>query len=224
MCTQLCNYVARACIKDCISKDILAVEHLKITHHGVYGGCGHHRCASHTGTRGSLGLRSLPRKALPLCMWTLTSNHLVACFKMVEHAFHPITRSTFCICSMRLGSYCRECGIVFHKFVWSMVVHFNALVSGCIVDSWCGWQVSETFAEMIFRHGFVHCDPHAANMLLRLKEGWFFSLFGAGSHNWKQMYFLYKQRKKIIGNSAQSWAISTSVLLHTKQRKEWKCA
>ncbi|KAH8931541.1 hypothetical protein BDL97_19G027700 [Sphagnum fallax] len=31
--------------------------------------------------------------------------------------------------------------------------------------------VSETFAEMIFRHGFVHCDPHAANMLLRLKEG-----------------------------------------------------
>jgi predicted unusual protein kinase regulating ubiquinone biosynthesis (AarF/ABC1/UbiB family) len=82
--------------------------------------------------------------------------------------------------------------------------------------------VSETFAEMIFRHGFVHCDPHAANMLLRLKEGWFFSLFGAGI-NWKQIYFVYKQRKKIIGNSAQSWAISTSFLLHTKQRKEWKC-
>jgi hypothetical protein len=61
-------------------------------------------------------------------------------------------------------------------------------------------------------------------MLLRLKEGWFFSLFGAGIHSSKQIYFVYKQRKKIIGNSAQSWAISTSVLLHTKQRKEWKCA
>lgn len=27
--------------------------------------------------------------------------------------------------------------------------------------------VSETFAEMIFKHGFVHCDPHAANLLVR---------------------------------------------------------
>ncbi|KAJ8443899.1 hypothetical protein Cgig2_032723 [Carnegiea gigantea] len=25
--------------------------------------------------------------------------------------------------------------------------------------------VSEDFAEMIFKHGFVHCDPHAANLL-----------------------------------------------------------
>ncbi|RZC78249.1 hypothetical protein C5167_002446 [Papaver somniferum] len=27
--------------------------------------------------------------------------------------------------------------------------------------------VSKTFAEMIYRHGFVHCDPHAANLLIR---------------------------------------------------------
>lgn len=27
--------------------------------------------------------------------------------------------------------------------------------------------VSEAFAEMIFKHGFVHCDPHAANLLVR---------------------------------------------------------
>ncbi|KMT18213.1 hypothetical protein BVRB_2g023830 isoform A [Beta vulgaris subsp. vulgaris] len=27
--------------------------------------------------------------------------------------------------------------------------------------------VSETFAEMIYKHGFVHCDPHAANLLVR---------------------------------------------------------
>ncbi|KAL5568559.1 hypothetical protein UlMin_025134 [Ulmus minor] len=27
--------------------------------------------------------------------------------------------------------------------------------------------VSQTFAEMMFRHGFVHCDPHAANLLVR---------------------------------------------------------
>ncbi|PKA50050.1 Putative ABC1 protein [Apostasia shenzhenica] len=27
--------------------------------------------------------------------------------------------------------------------------------------------VSQAFAEMIFRHGFVHCDPHAANMMIR---------------------------------------------------------
>lgn len=28
-------------------------------------------------------------------------------------------------------------------------------------------QVAETFNEMIFAHGYVHCDPHAANMLVR---------------------------------------------------------
>lgn len=27
--------------------------------------------------------------------------------------------------------------------------------------------VSQAFAEMMFRHGFVHCDPHAANLLVR---------------------------------------------------------
>ncbi|XP_047321613.1 putative ABC1 protein At2g40090 [Impatiens glandulifera] len=26
--------------------------------------------------------------------------------------------------------------------------------------------VSQAFAEMIFKHGFVHCDPHAANLLI----------------------------------------------------------
>lgn len=27
--------------------------------------------------------------------------------------------------------------------------------------------VNQAFAEMIFKHGFVHCDPHAANMMIR---------------------------------------------------------
>ncbi|XP_028803763.1 putative ABC1 protein At2g40090 isoform X2 [Neltuma alba] len=27
--------------------------------------------------------------------------------------------------------------------------------------------VTQTFAEMMFKHGFVHCDPHAANLLVR---------------------------------------------------------
>nr|GEW51894.1 putative ABC1 protein At2g40090 [Tanacetum cinerariifolium] len=27
--------------------------------------------------------------------------------------------------------------------------------------------VSQTFAEMMFKHGFVHCDPHVANLLVR---------------------------------------------------------
>lgn len=28
-------------------------------------------------------------------------------------------------------------------------------------------MIAETFADMIFRSGDVHCDPHAANMLVR---------------------------------------------------------
>eukprot|EP00884_Botryococcus_braunii_P012895 jgi/Botrbrau1/21606/Bobra.43_1s0012.2 len=31
--------------------------------------------------------------------------------------------------------------------------------------------VSQTFNEMIFRYGFVHCDPHAGNLLVRMREG-----------------------------------------------------
>ncbi|KAJ4720059.1 Protein kinase [Melia azedarach] len=38
--------------------------------------------------------------------------------------------------------------------------------------------VSQAFAEMMFKHGFVHCDPHAANLLVRqLPEGKM-SIFG----------------------------------------------
>ncbi|KAI3916631.1 hypothetical protein MKW98_026373 [Papaver atlanticum] len=29
-------------------------------------------------------------------------------------------------------------------------------------------EVSKIFAEMIYRHGCVHCDPHAANCLFSL--------------------------------------------------------
>ncbi|XP_022765004.1 putative ABC1 protein At2g40090 isoform X2 [Durio zibethinus] len=38
--------------------------------------------------------------------------------------------------------------------------------------------VSRTFAEMIFKHGFVHCDPHAANLLVRPLPSGKRSIFG----------------------------------------------
>ncbi|KAK6933016.1 ABC1 atypical kinase-like domain [Dillenia turbinata] len=38
--------------------------------------------------------------------------------------------------------------------------------------------VSQTFAEMIFKHGFVHCDPHAANLLIRPLPSSSRSIFG----------------------------------------------
>ncbi|KAH0454578.1 hypothetical protein IEQ34_016502 [Dendrobium chrysotoxum] len=38
--------------------------------------------------------------------------------------------------------------------------------------------VSQAFAEMIFRHGFVHCDPHAANMMVRPLPSGRKNLFG----------------------------------------------
>lgn len=41
-------------------------------------------------------------------------------------------------------------------------------------------QVSQTFAEMMFKHGFVHCDPHAANLLVRPLPYGRKSIFGEG--------------------------------------------
>ncbi|KAL8218110.1 hypothetical protein R6Q57_021483 [Mikania cordata] len=38
--------------------------------------------------------------------------------------------------------------------------------------------VSQTFAEMMFKHGFVHCDPHAANLLVRVLPSARSSIFG----------------------------------------------
>ncbi|OMO94990.1 hypothetical protein CCACVL1_05658 [Corchorus capsularis] len=38
--------------------------------------------------------------------------------------------------------------------------------------------VSQTFAEMMFKHGFVHCDPHAANLLVRPLPSGKTSIFG----------------------------------------------
>ena len=33
------------------------------------------------------------------------------------------------------------------------------------------WLVAEAFSEMIFLHGFVHCDPHGGNLLVRRVGG-----------------------------------------------------
>ncbi|KAM0949984.1 putative ABC-type Cd(2+) transporter [Dioscorea sansibarensis] len=38
--------------------------------------------------------------------------------------------------------------------------------------------VSQAFAEMIFKHGFVHCDPHAANMMVRPLPSSKWNIFG----------------------------------------------
>lgn len=38
--------------------------------------------------------------------------------------------------------------------------------------------LSQTFAEMMFKHGFVHCDPHAANLLVRPHPSTKRSIFG----------------------------------------------
>lgn len=38
--------------------------------------------------------------------------------------------------------------------------------------------VSQAFAEMIFKHGFVHCDPHAANMMVRPLPSSRWNIFG----------------------------------------------
>ncbi|KAK1409354.1 hypothetical protein QVD17_35880 [Tagetes erecta] len=38
--------------------------------------------------------------------------------------------------------------------------------------------VSRTFAEMMFKHGFVHCDPHAANLIIRTLPSHKSGMFG----------------------------------------------
>lgn len=38
--------------------------------------------------------------------------------------------------------------------------------------------LSQAFAEMMFKHGFVHCDPHAANVLVRPLPSGSRSIFG----------------------------------------------
>ena len=43
-------------------------------------------------------------------------------------------------------------------------------------------QVSRTFAEMMFKHGFVHCDPHAANLLVRTLPSSKRGIFGKASN------------------------------------------
>ncbi|KAJ9160321.1 hypothetical protein P3X46_025732 [Hevea brasiliensis] len=43
----------------------------------------------------------------------------------------------------------------------------NAIEGLGIQPSEVAKLVSQAFAEMMFKHGFVHCDPHAANLLVR---------------------------------------------------------
>lgn len=50
-------------------------------------------------------------------------------------------------------------------------------------------QVSQTFAEMMFKHGFVHCDPHAANLLVRPLPSSKGSILGKDSFPWETKTF-----------------------------------
>ncbi|KAG8390107.1 hypothetical protein BUALT_Bualt01G0049200 [Buddleja alternifolia] len=74
------------------------------------------------------------------------------------------------------------------EYVYAPTIHWNMSTSKLLVMEYIdGAQVndckairkmgintrdvskllSRTFAEMMFKHGFVHCDPHAANVLVR---------------------------------------------------------
>ena len=45
------------------------------------------------------------------------------------------------------------------------------VVAAGVRPSDVAWLVAETFAEMIFLHGHVHCDPHGGNLLVRRVGG-----------------------------------------------------
>ncbi|EPS72759.1 hypothetical protein M569_01996, partial [Genlisea aurea] len=49
----------------------------------------------------------------------------------------------------------------------AQVNDFGAIEKLSIKPSDVSKLLSEAFAEMMFKHGFVHCDPHAANVLVR---------------------------------------------------------
>ncbi|KAG0448068.1 hypothetical protein HPP92_028025 [Vanilla planifolia] len=52
--------------------------------------------------------------------------------------------------------------------------------------------VSQAFAEMIFRHGFVHCDPHAANMMVRPLPSGRWNIFDKVSFfGWSSFWILH---------------------------------
>ncbi|XP_047938456.1 putative ABC1 protein At2g40090 [Salvia hispanica] len=54
----------------------------------------------------------------------------------------------------------------------------RAIQKLCIQPSDVSKLLSQAFAEMMFKHGFVHCDPHAANVLVRPLPSGSRSIFG----------------------------------------------
>ncbi|KAL8192894.1 hypothetical protein R6Q57_027342 [Mikania cordata] len=61
--------------------------------------------------------------------------------------------------------------------------------------------VSKTFAEMMFKHGFVHCDPHAANLLVRPLPSHKSSIFGRKK---PQLVLLDHGLYKLLDNSTRT--------------------
>ncbi|KAL8247811.1 hypothetical protein R6Q59_009027 [Mikania micrantha] len=61
--------------------------------------------------------------------------------------------------------------------------------------------VSITFAEMMFKHGFVHCDPHAANLLVRQLPSHKSSIFGRRK---PQLVLLDHGLYKLLDNSTRT--------------------
>ncbi|PWA56293.1 ABC2-like protein [Artemisia annua] len=61
--------------------------------------------------------------------------------------------------------------------------------------------VSRTFAEMMFKHGFVHCDPHAANLLVRTLPSSKRGIFGRRK---PQLVLLDHGLYKVLDNSIRT--------------------
>lgn len=71
---------------------------------------------------------------------------------VIPSAYSEMTSNRVLTMSFEEGFYPSEIG----------KIHSNGLKSSDVAR-----LISRTFAEQIFRHGFVHCDPHEANMLIR---------------------------------------------------------
>ncbi|RZR90708.1 hypothetical protein BHM03_00018635 [Ensete ventricosum] len=71
----------------------------------------------------------------------------------------------------------RICVFAMEGYISSLV---NILVNWWLVDEIREGvpTVTRAFAEMIFKHGFVHCDPHAANMMVRPLPSNKWNIFG----------------------------------------------
>lgn len=88
----------------------------------------------------------------------------------ITYQLHYLSKPVFFLVLIAVTpKHCNRCGRPLIKYLYQYIYRaqtFN-VAYGTMLLFQVSNNLSHMYSEMIFKHGFVHCDPHPGNVLVR---------------------------------------------------------